>query len=302
MKFNNIIYQNIQSHLNIEIAKPNLDAIYTTDWLNFDSPNFQSNINKTILTNDAISYLSHLSNYQLVEFLIGFHAINFQYWKANHPSGFSPYIHDGLSGFYACLKSYLQFFKHTETSRLTRSITQIDFFTCFGEIPNSKDRFQFLIEVWKPEILDNVSQMLEDDINKGCLCLDTAYKISKIIPSCFDDPFLRKSTSLLWDFHCIKNNKNIQIDLPLIADHQTAKILSMYNMIIYNDELKNKIINGNLIKASSEEELAIRACIVFVGEHIKKRKNLNSLELYQVMWQMRASKNEPFFLCVNQNY
>ena len=321
MKHNNIIYNNIKIHLNINIAKPNLDGIYSTEWLNPNNFKFKENLERNVLPDDIIKYLTKLEQYTILQFFIGFHAINYQYWTPTTPSGFKPYIHEGRSGFYACLQSYFKFFKNTETTRKISSPTQIDFLTYFGAIPNSKERFLLLLDAWNPENMDNIYQIINEDIKEKCISIDTAYKISKIIPSCFDDTYLRKAIYLLWDYVYIsqklslnevkiksKSNitsntiSSIKIDLPIIADHQTAKVLAMNNMIIYSDELKNKITQSICIEKNSPEELAIRACIIFVGEHIVKRLNINSLQLYQLMWQMRAEKNEPFFLCVNNNY
>lgn len=305
MKNNNPIYSNVKKFLNINIAKPNLNLIDSIDWLNKNSTDYIENINKPILSLATIKYLSQLDDYNVLQFLIGFHALNFQFWTPKLPEGFLPYINNELTGFYSCLESYLALFKHLPASRKNTSITQVDLFNFFGDIPNIKVRFSFLSEVWKSELLDTVYANIKNDSKNNIISIETASKISIILPNSFQDPYLRKTIYLLWDYIQItnkNNNTNIITELPMIADHQTAKIFSMYSLMQYNKNLKNKINRGITIESNSSEELAIRACIIFIAEQICRRKKITTSGLYNLMWHMRATRKEPFFLCENTNY
>lgn len=304
MKSTNIVLHNVQKSLNTQIVKSNLNAIHNVSWIHREDPVFQENISKPLLTPETIKTLISYDNHEILEFLLGFHAINFQYWTPKSPNGFTPYIYQGQSGFYACLSNFSNLFKNVKGK--LKSFTQVDLFNHFGDIPLSKERFKCLLETWDSEKLDNVNQIIVNSIkNNQELNLDVALKICKILPNSFEDPFFRKVTYFLWDYISVynfKNNTNIQQKLPFLADHQTAKILSMHNLIVYNDELKNKIDNGQPIVKDSPEELAIRACIIFTAQQICLRNHISTLELYHTMWHMRTSKQAPFYLCENQRY
>lgn len=305
MKNTNTIFNNVKKHLNIQIVKPNLNVIDSIDWLDNKNLCFQENIKKPILTNDVLNFLLQLDDYHVLEFLVGFHSLNFQFWTPINPTGFKAYINNGLSGFYACLASYFALFKHLPHDTKSISFTQVDFFNFFGDIPNSKERFQILLKNWTPEVLDNIFQIIKEDSKDNYVSIDCASKVARILPLSFDDLFLRKAIYLLWDYIDIINKKNLTniiTDFPLIADHQTAKILSMNNLITYSENLKLKINNGILIENNSKEELAIRACIIFTANQICKRKSISTEKLYNLMWHMRTAKQEPFFLCESNNY
>lgn len=303
MNNNNIVLNNVQTFLNTKLAKPNLNVLSSVPWLFKDNPGFLENVHKPILTPEALKTLLSFDSYTALTFLIGFHAINFQFWSPKSPSGFQPYIHNGQSGFYSCLDSYLSLFVNLGPK--LKSLTQVDFFNAFGDIPLAKERFKILQETWSPEKLDNIQQFLETDLQDNIVTLNTPIKISKTLPFAYEDPFYRKAIYFVWDYlyiYNIKHQTNIQQQLPFIADHQTAKIFHMYGLVSYSDDIQLKINNGEFFIKDSPEELAIRACIVFLAQQICQRNKISTMELYNVMWHMRTSKQGPFYLCENQRY
>lgn len=127
---------------------------------------------------------------------------------------------------------------------------------------------------------------------------------------CFDDKsiykgkvihFNKRANLLMNDLFCIsktiKNNINNIDDIYGCADYGIPRTFRDYKIMIYNDELANKIDNEVEIIHDSEMEIEIRANMLYIIELIKnklKQKNINicSAQLDNVIWNMgRKMKN-----------
>jgi len=304
------VFQESAKHYQPTIAKCNLTSINSFDWLDQSSYVFNDIVKCPTLPDDILKYLTSLSLEQSFQFLLGFHSINFQYWtpknNAENPShGFVPYIHNNNSGFYACLFSYKELFEKLILENRFRFITQADLFQYMNNIPHSLHRLHTLRTVWEPSTLNEAFKITFNDFSSGSVNLSTALKLRQLMPSVFEDPLFRKDILFLWDFmemfqHITKTN--ISIELPPISDHQVAKVLHMYDIIQYSDELNLRIKNEEIFPYPSSEEQSIRSATFIASFKICSQLNISSLQLYKVLWYMRTSKTHPFFLAQNNFY
>lgn len=305
LKSTNLIKE-ISIHYKPEIVKCNPQTLFTPEleWLQPTSGCFLDNIKKNIIPDDIYNYLLSLPTDKVFQFLIGFHAINFQYWEPKEPAGFQPYIHLNQSGFYAALFAFKDMF--IQLSKENRiSLTQADIFQSFNNIPLLTERFNILQTVWEPSMLETAYKLIQTHIKKGVFAVNTAIELQKLIPTVFNDMFLRKNILFLWDFldiYNLQNTNTIQDKLPVVSDHQVAKVFHMYNMVTYCPDVENTVINNLMFESYSENELAIRSACFFLSNQICERKKISPYQLYKSIWMMRASKKNPFILVQTHDY
>ena len=88
------------------------------------------------------------------------------------------------------------------------------------------------------------------------------------------------------------NLKGIE-EMTLYADYEIPKILEDLGILKYNEELKNKINNRQLIESKSEEEISIRAFTIYVGELISNKIGCPSPYLDYILWSLGVKNSKP---------
>jgi hypothetical protein len=87
-------------------------------------------------------------------------------------------------------------------------------------------------------------------------------------------------------------------ELTMFADYRVPQILLELDILLYHDELLNKINNMQEILPNSHEEIEIRANTIICVEKIKKelnnvfKKNYLSLEVDYVLWNIGEEKRK----------
>lgn len=284
------------------LVKCNPSLIDTIEWLNPDSSEFKTHQEQFILPDDIIDFLVSLPLEEAFQFLIGFHSINFQFWSSESNIGFTPYQHNGQSGWLAGVYSFKNFFEAMKKEARLDVFSQADLFQHFQNISNISDRYEILKKIWTSLFLEQTYQYIIQACNNGTLSSQTIQNIRNTITFSNNensDIFFRKEILFLWDIqliYCLKNKTKINLYLPMPSDHQTAKIFNAYDLLIYNDEVNSIIKKGEHIPFKSEIELAIRSASIILSSQICHRKQISTFELYKSLWCMRKEKKNSFHL------
>jgi hypothetical protein len=79
--------------------------------------------------------------------------------------------------------------------------------------------------------------------------------------------------------------KNIEM-LTCKADYRIPQVLYNLNIIQLSDELKNKLIKDQIIEPDSREEIALRSCVIMVGNIVAQKMNITEVDADLLLWNL----------------
>jgi hypothetical protein len=244
-------------------------------------------------------------------------SINFCFWNVQEKERWE-IEKDGkrIHGYYAfsyAIKNALLTDKRLFNASYLSSITFDDFSKIFkgrGELLLLKERHEIIRENFK--ILKkkysgkalNLVMAGESDVNKLVELIIRDF-------STFGDYsefgaqtiyFFKRAQLFISDINYALQGKNAGYfknmeDLTIFVDYKLPQLLESEGILVYNEKLKNKIKNHELIERDSKEEIEIRsntiyACETLLAELNKLGKNLTSSNLDWMLWVL-SKKNKP---------
>lgn len=75
--------------------------------------------------------------------------------------------------------------------------------------------------------------------------------------------------------------------LTMFADNAVPHVLRVDNVLSYTPELTQRIDSGDLLQPGSPEEVEIRCCAGEAVERLSRRKNLTSVQIDHMLWNIR---------------
>lgn len=236
----------------------------------------------------------------LVCFLI--ESINFCFYKDPH------FLYKGEKNSSAMFQMFVD--KTLEDKRLLditylKEMTYEDFIAIFGiEEGNLKKRFQ--------NFMETVNSIFNHNFYEELFSLKNTEEFYNYIVTNFKSfndlavykgkeiKFYKRATLLIHDLFLVsdtiqKNIKNVD-DLLGCADYVIPKGMHAYGMLEYTEKLEDKINHYVEIEPFSEEEVEIRANMLWILELIKKKLKekgivINSVTLDNVLWEnLRGTK------------
>lgn len=261
---------------------------------------------KSVLAENENQALHGKSLEQCVHFLLALNSINYQYWDVENGI-FKRYSHEGKVGALAAFDGFVKLFNRVTHSQVDyATITEADLFTNFGNIPDLHGRLEIFKESLNPEKLHQAWIIIEDDVAKRkTIDVDTAQKISEIMPKSFEDPYLKKIQLALYEIAQVYLQRGYEIhcDVTVAADYQIPKVLEGMGVLAYSPELKKKIDSLEIIEQDSEEEKALRAATIIACEQISSQHNIAIPALDRQLWLARNDfKDKQFHLTKTSRY
>ncbi len=130
----------------------------------------------------------------------------------------------------------------------------------------------------------------------------------------FEVGFYKRAQLQVWMTQQILESSNMKTltntdKLTAFADYKIPQILRNLGILIYGDELAQKIDNFELIDKDSREEIEIRSNMIWAVEHIKdelgkKYKNVDSVHVDGVLWflSQKPEQSKPYHRTYTINY
>lgn len=116
------------------------------------------------------------------------------------------------------------------------------------------------------------------------------------------DPFCKRSSLMLQILQSESNFGTQSELLPIPADYQVPKVLRALGVLEYDPILAARVDGGVMIPSGSEDEIAIRAFTVFVGQELYRQFNLDPGVTDRYFWTQRKQFEQPFHLTPTTNY
>jgi len=240
-----------------------------------------------------------------IDYTLGLNSINYQYWSYPNDK-LQRYIYKEKIGAEAALIGFNDIKRKIDSKLISSElINENDITHFFGEIPDKKGRVVNLRESMNKYNLDEVYSILNDDAKNKLIDVNTAYKISQIMPKSFSDPYLKKIQLALFDIAELLKIKypRLEIDLTVAADYQLPKVLQAMGVLNYNDNITRKINLLILIPEDSPEEKAIRAATILACEKICSIHNIYIPYIDKLLWDYRKDfGNIKFHLTKTKRY
>jgi len=281
--------------------------------------NFNLKESKHWLDNAPFDF-SKLNQKEHLHFLLIFDSLNFCYW--GNPKWTVSYNRnfDGCYGMITALKRALdknipilnpEFLANLNEKQLS------DIFQANTQIPLFDERLKILHEIGKV-LLDrfdgdfrNLIKLADNDTDKLLNLIienfpnfnDTSsYKGKEIF-------FYKRAQLLVLDINLVLRGFDIS-KLTACADYKIPQILRKLGILVYSDSLEKKVDNRELLKKDSNEEIEIRACMVWAVELIKQKlqekfPNISSIDIDNHLWllgQEKSPDDKPYHLTLTIAY
>jgi hypothetical protein len=124
-------------------------------------------------------------------------------------------------------------------------------------------------------------------------------------------PVLKRAQIAVADLHLAFSRQGRVLfpdiaDLTMFADNAVPHVLRTDGVLVYSDELAEKIKAGVLIPIGSAEETEIRACAGWAVERIARIKGLTAVNIDHILWHRSAEnpdyRNSPTHLTLTHFY
>ena len=266
---------------------------------------------------------------ETVQYYFLLDSINFCFWNVRGKERWQfekdgEWMHGYYAFSYAIKKAFLADKKLFDAAYLS-VITFDNFLQIFkgrGELLLLKDRhriirenFKILQEKYNGKTL-NLVMAGENDVNK------LVELIIQDFPTFRDycefkgqrAYFLKRAQLFASDINYAFQGKdygyfNNMEDLTIFADYKLPQFLELEGALVYNEKLKNKIANYELIERNSEEEIEIRAntiyiCELLLAELNKLGRKLTSNNLDWILWVLSQENKPrlPYHRVITTNY
>lgn len=279
----NIILQQANFDYKPDIVAINYEVIND---LNFSS-SFNSNYQET-LSPMEMSVLSGMDLEKAIHFLLGLNSINYKYWSLN--PDFVRYENNNKIGAIAAFEGFTHLFFDMNDENDFYKINEELIKKYFGDIPDIGSRIEILRESLNSHHVNLATQTILNAIEKKEVLVETAKDVAHVLPLSFNDPYLKKIQLALYEIVIFANNEHhqdIKYDLTVAADYQLPKVLEAIGVLQYNEELKEKINQSELLAVNGRDELAIRSATILSCEAIIEQHQLSVSFLDRWLWLQR---------------
>jgi len=266
-----------------------------------------------------LTQFPELSDKDKIAYIIIIDSINFCYW--GDPKWSIEYEGKLLDGYFAmdaaihrALKNNVPFLDAKYLSELTANELK-EIFSGNTQIPLFDERLRILNEIGKECISRYAGDFSKMVIESKKDVVTLLKKIVETFPS-YDDVTMYKGKEVrlfkraqlaISDIHIIFNGKGYGEfknfhELNAFADYKIPQILRKLGILEYDKELARKIDNKIMIEKDSEQEIEIRANMIWAIEIIKKsynNPNMTSSDIDHYLWMLSQAKSpndKPYHL------
>lgn len=242
---------------------------------------------------------------EAAQFAIAMNSINYMFWSKSDSGEFIRYQNNGAVGALAMTESFKNAWE-TPNSPISKAregipLTAADVVGIFGDIPDPVSRAEILNEVLCGPQLQQIAQEIE---NNNVFNTELASRLASVFPQAYGDEVLKKSqlaVSGVWREARLRGFEG-DCDLTAFADYQIPNVLRALGILKYNDELANKIDQGDLIGENSPEEQAIRAASILAIEDLSQAQKVSVADVDFWIWLKRKEPTTPFHLTTTTAY
>jgi len=245
---------------------------------------------------------------QVIAFICVIDSLNFCFWPYENISNKKPedFEYSNLvNSLLILLKNEPKFFNSENLINLTPEICYQKIFNSIVEFPLIEERTRSLNELGKFIQIQYDSKFTNFlEFNKYD-CVEIVKSITEGVTTFRDETFYKGKQIFFYKraqilaadlYYACRELKDPIIlsnamELTMFADYRIPQILNEYEILVYDEELTNKIINKIELYSHSDEEIEIRANTVICVEKIKdeinklaKDKKYLSLEIDYVLW------------------
>lgn len=241
-----------------------------------------------------------------INFILGYHSINYQHWSINHNNRLERYEYEDKIGADALLVGFQNLFiKNSQQTISLDFLKESDITSFFGNVPDKKGRLEILKESLNKHKLMKANKIIDEAVENNLIDVDTAYKIAHIMPKSFQDPYLKKIQLALYEIGELLQltHPRLKIDLTASIEYQIPKVLNALGIIKYDNNLLDTINNANLIEVDSMQEKAIRSASLIACEKICEVNKIEGSYLDRLLWEQRKNfGNLKFHLTKTKRY
>jgi len=279
----------------VKINKKNLEKV---------CENFNPEDVKFWMENSPLD-LSALNYKDRINFIFIFNSINFCYWgEPKWTIEYKGKKYDGAWAMITCFRKAIENKAPILDTKYLAGITKKDLTKILKgniEIPLFEERFKILREISRGNFLDAVKKSGKDALKLLDIITtdfssynDVAiYKDSKVF-------FHKRAQLAIHDVHracCELKNIN---QLTAAADYKIPQTLRKLGVLEYAVELVEKVDNKILIPQGSEEEIEIRANMIWAVELMRRElKNISAIDIDSCLWlqgQNKSPDDKPYHL------
>lgn len=263
-----------------------------------------------------------------VAYLVAMNSLNFQFWAPAGRSEFQSttpalpltrYTQHGLVGALAMEACFLQWWlRHCDThlddssclfgtlSGMRQELESRGLQSIFGDIPAAEHRERLLDEVLNAGLLSAIAAGLTARVvHCRSLGWQDAQWIASLLPSCYQDPYLKKAqlALMLVGGQFRQLGLPVELDVSAAADYQLPKVLRRLGVLVYDEALAALVDQGLMLVEGDRYERALRAATVYavaaLAEHFKA--GVEQVDFW--LWSQR-NEGAPsnFHLCMTTNY
>jgi hypothetical protein len=240
--------------------------------------------------------------------VVALNSLNYQFWDMQGGE-FTRYARGGVVGALGMKAAFDEAWAPggalDEARRGHRAIDAGLVREVFGDIPNLDSRVAVLQDVLAPGKLEKLSQELAGALDKEP-CYDTrlASRLAEAMPVAYADPVLKKAQLALSEAWVQEQDQGMstRCELTAFADYQIPNILRAMGVLVYNDNLAERIGKQELLPYGGLDECAIRAASLLAVEAIAAQQNVPVAAVDHYLWTRRKEAVTPFHLTVTTAY
>jgi hypothetical protein len=237
-----------------------------------------------------------------IQFILALNSINYQYWDKT-TDGFVRYANNGFTGALAAFDGFIRLWSvFSQDYDIHKKIDNTLMEEFFGRIPEKSSRIEIFRESLNPVNLNRAVNIIKRHLADGILDTQTAREVAQVLPLSFNEPYFKKIQLALYEIVLHYNKEFLTVGNPKVkeyltvaADYQLPKVLEAIGILHYNDEIKYRIDNHQLIDTQSKEELAIRAATIIACEHIAQEHGLSIPAIDRWLWLARNDYGDKNF-------
>ena len=237
----------------------------------------------------------------VVHFYLVMNSINHQFWNHDESGNLLRYSHNNNVGALALSAGILGLAdKHGGFNNL-HAITETEFSTFFGDMPNASDRLKMLNQALGENGRTCAQKLIA---TKDSWTVMDAMTIAEDLPLGYRDEALKKAQLALYMAACGLRSKGFSANTSLtcFADYQVPRVLRHLGVLKYESPVASLVDNKLLIEKDSKIEKAIRGATILACEKISEKFNVSAEALDFWLWSRRNEAEKPFHLTVTNAY
>lgn len=235
----------------------------------------------------------------IARFAIAMNSINHQFWDVVD-GHFERYQNRGLVGALAMREGLAALLDEAGSfGALEKSLplSAADMERCFGAIPDPAGRAKALGDALGKKGAAAALLLCDCALDGRPWGIEHAQAIASLLPSGYEDPFLKKAQLCLWMAKGMLEQRGFpapSVEVTCFADYQVPKVLRGLGVLSYGEGLASLVDSGSILEENSPEEIAIRAATVVACERISTTRAIASEQLDFWLWSRRNEFPQPF--------